>query len=106
MCSGGASRRNEKFRRRYETDLARPHSVYEAFVRGTYGYIPHIIAGTNPESRAEVRGMLLKFRMDLSFSAEARKAALYALGQEVCTRIMAEATRQPNYVMKWETPQP
>jgi hypothetical protein len=94
-------------RQRYEADPARPHSVYEAFMRGTYGYIPHIFAGTDGDTgKPCVRGMLLKIRMNLEYSNEARKAALYDLGQEVCTRIMAEATRDPNYVMKWEQPQP
>jgi hypothetical protein len=49
-----------------------------------------------------LRGMLLKFRTKLCFSAEARTKALTEVGEEVCTRLLAEATHQADYPVVWE----
>jgi len=90
-------------RRRYEALPDRPHSVFETFLRGADGYIPVIIVGTSDETGKPVlRGMLLKFRTKLCFSAEARTKALTEVGEEVCTRLLAEATHQADYPVVWE----
>jgi hypothetical protein len=47
---------------RYENDSMRPHSVYEAIIRGNRGYVPIIVAATSPDGKPQIPGLLYFLR--------------------------------------------
>src|SRR6516162_3927746 len=64
---------------RYQLAPRRPHTVYEAFLRGDYGYVPMIIAVQSPAGRAQVRGLLYRCTMAPGVSGDRKLHALYEL---------------------------
>jgi hypothetical protein len=91
--------------KRYTADPLRPHSVYEAFLRGNRGYLALMIAGTTPEQTSDYRGLLYGCTMNLEVSPEERIKALYELGRNALTQWMVQGTGDPNYIVRWEDPQ-
>lgn len=87
---------------RYRAQPARPHSVYEAFIRGERGYLPMIIAGTAAEGTPQIRGMLASVALNPEAAQEDTLEALYELGAAACTQWMAQAAGQT--FVKWEKP--
>jgi hypothetical protein len=89
---------------RYKVDPLRPHSVYEAFIRGARGYIPMIFMSTSPEGTFQARGMLCSCGLNPEGAKEDTMEALYKLGASAVTQFLAEATGDPNYFVRWVKP--
>jgi hypothetical protein len=91
--------------KRYTADPLRPHSVYEAFLRGNRGYLTLMLMCTTPEYTTDYRGLLYACGMNLEASPEERLKALYELGRNALTQWMVQATGDPNYFVRWKDPQ-
>lgn len=91
-------------RARFKAAPQRPHTVYEAFVRGNRGYVPIIIMVMSPTGKEQMRGMIYSCGINVQLPEEQVIAALHELGQSACTQWLVQATGDPDYTVKWEKP--
>ena len=88
----------------YRAVPTRPHFVHEAFMRKDRGYITLILAGTSLHGELWIHGLLYECRLNLTASREARRNALLHAGRDALTQLMAQATGDPDYMIRWDRP--